>query len=243
MLTLLTNNIPKNLFAKIGTLIAFVSLSAGGGEFNKTLSADFTKTKSGGSGVERVAGNLFWLGDRMVVTITSPIRQFFLIDSESTLIYNSGERSAVKLHSKNPAVLPLFTTFIGFFKGEQMVPRAKFRIKSSVKRGDSLYTQWVPEGDDVFFKGNFVTVYCVDEPVRAATYDNKGNLLYRMTFGHDTLIDGTRVPLRISTLTPVCSDSTLEEVDFRNVSVNKPVPAGIVNFKIPPEVPIKVLEW
>lgn len=246
MLTLLTNKIRKNSLKKIGTLVVFVALSVGGGEVKRTLTADFTKctkTKSGMSGVESVKGNLYGFENRMVIKVTSPIIQYLIIDSGTTVIYNSGERSAFRLLSTNPAVFPFFATFIGFFKGDQMVPQVNFRIHSSVKRGDSLYTLWVPGGDKNTFRGEFETVYCNDNPVRVTTSDKKGKLLYQMTFGHDSLIDGARVPLRISTLTPVRSDSLLEEVEFSRVSVNKPIPDDITHFKIPPDVPIKVLKW
>jgi outer membrane lipoprotein-sorting protein len=221
-------------------LIAFL---AEGGQANRTLTVDFKKIKTVKAASDTVKGTLFQFKNRMIIKVTAPIEQFFLIDSGTTVIYNSNEHSAIRLNSKAPAVMPFFNTFVGFFKGAQVVPQVNFRIKSSEKRGDSLYTQWVPDGDQTSFRGKFETVYYNDKPVRASTFDKKGILLYRMTFGHDTLISGAHVPLLISTLTPAGPGPILEDVEFRNVSVNRPVPADIVNFKIPDGVPIKVIEW
>ena len=232
----------RNYSIKIGVLIVFMAFPAEGGQAHGTLNVDFTKVKSSKSGYDTINGNLHWFENRMVIKVTAPIVQFMSIDSLQTIIYNPMEQKGIRINRKTAAFLPFFNTFIGFFKGEQVVPQANFTIRASVKKNDSLYTEWGPDGNAASFRGKFETVFYRDKPIRATTYDKKGNLLYRMSFGHDTLIDGAHIPLRISTQTQVPSGSMFEDVEFRNISINQPIPSEITNFKIPAGVPIKVLE-
>lgn len=192
---------------------------------------------------DTVLGALYYTGGHMVIVVRLPIKQYMVIDSLQTIIYNPSEHTGIRITRKTSAFLPFFNTFIGFFKGEQFVPQVNFKIKTSAKKNDSLFTEWVPDAGKTDFRGKFETVFYRDKPVRATTSDKKGNLLYQMSFGHDTLIDGAHIPLEISTRTPTPSGSIQEDVEFRNVSINKPIPSEVTNFKIPPDVPIKVLEW
>jgi hypothetical protein len=234
---------PDNHVKKLLILIAFFALPARGGEVAKFLTADFTKIKKSESTGDTVKGSAHWFENRLVIKVTAPIAQYMVIDSLQTIIYNPSENTGIRMIRKTRDFLPFFNTFSGFFKGEQVAPQVNFKIKTSVRKNDSLYTEWVPDGGKTSFRGKFEAVFYNDKPVRATTYDKKGALLYQMSFGHDTLINGTHVPLRIRARTPARSGSILEDVEFSNVSVNKPIPGEIAKFKIPPEASIKVMEW
>jgi hypothetical protein len=225
-------------------LLFFVLFGSGnaGNLLMTTLTADFVKVERQKEINDTVRGTLYYFSGRMVITIHSPITQYMLIDSMQTLIYNPSEHAGIKINHKAGAFLPFFHTFAGFFKGNQVVPQVNFKVKESVKKGDSLYSQWIPRDYTTAFKGRFETVYCNDRPVRATTYDKKGAVIGLMTFDQDTLINGTDIPLTIATLTPSRSGPVSESVKFRNVLLNKAIPFAIENFKIPSDVQVKELE-
>lgn len=237
-------NTPLILIYKYALLLLALYGSAQSGDgLLKTVNADFVKVEHQHINNDTVRGALYYTGGHMVILVRFPIEQYMVIDSLQTLIYNQSERTGIRIIGKTRAFLPFFNTFIGFFKGDQVAPQVNFKIKTSVRENDTLYTEWRPDGGKTSFTGKFETVFYNDRPVRATTCDKKGAILYQMSFGHDTVIGGAHVPLRISTRTPARIGSILEEVEFRNISVNKPVPDEIANFKIPDGVQVKVIEW
>jgi hypothetical protein len=210
---------------------------------NSTLRVDFTKIESRNRNIDTVKGSIYSFENRIVVSISSPITQIMIIDSFTTLIYNPGEHSGVQIRRKAPSFLPFFQTFIGFFKGDQAIPAMYFRIAQSSKKGDTLFTSWVPADKKSGFKGRLETAYWKDRPVRTSSIDNKGRLLSRMLFSRDTLVNNKHVPLQIVTLTVQGSDTLQEKVTFGNLLINDPVPDSIRRFIVPSDVSIKVLEW
>ena len=208
-----------------------------------SLRVDFAKILNRNNIHDTVTGTIYSFDNRMVISITHPITQFMLIDSLTTLIYNKEERAVVQIKRKSRSILPFFHTFIGFFRGEQAIPVMYFKIDQSSQKGDTLITCWVAKDKKNGFKGKIETAYWKDRPVSTSSIDKKGRVLSRMVFSNDTMVTGKHVPFRIVTHTMQGADTLCEDVLFSNLQIGTPVPDSIRNIAIPPDVPVKVLEW
>jgi hypothetical protein len=217
--------------------------TASGGEIRNEVSVDFTKIEMKHSRSDTVHGAIYSFEGRKVVKIGFPIVQYILIDSFSTLIYNPGERAGVQIRRKNITFLPFFQTFIGFFQGDKAFPLMHLRISASTINKDTLRTRWVPEDKSSRFHGFFEMVYCNDVPISVGTYDKKEKLLSQMLFSCDTIIAHHHVPLRIKTVTINNADTMLEDVTFHGVKIRDTVPGDVRDFKMPADVPVRVVEW
>lgn len=214
--------------------------------FSKPSSAiqvSFTKIESRVSSIDTVKGTIHSFDNRMVIVAAYPITQFMFIDSLTTLIYNKEERTAVQIRRKSRSILPFFHTFIGFLSGEQGIPVIQCKINQSSKRGDTLITNWVARDKKTGFKGKIETAYWKDRPLSTSFIDKKGRMLSQMVFSNNTMVNGRNVPLRIVTKTLQGADTLHEDVSFSSLLIGMPVPDSIKKIAIPPDIPIKVLEW
>jgi hypothetical protein len=179
----------------------------------------------------------------MVIKVTAPIAQFMIIDSSSTLIYNCGERSAIQFRSNSSAAMPLFQVFFKLYQGNQLLPPSPFKQGTTQKSGDTLHSTWILETKKKTSPVRFESVYYKDEPVMEGLYDAKGMCISLLQFSKDTLINGRHVPLRISSSVPQGSLMLIETVSICHLLTNANVPEEILHFKLPPEIPVKVIEW
>jgi hypothetical protein len=233
----------KTSLMRLVTLSALCVSFVVNGENENVLRVDFSKINAGGRRSDTVVGTFYSINGRMVIKVSSPITQFMLVDSLCTLIYNPLEQTGVQIRRKNRAFLPCFHAFMGFFSRVTAVPGLNFHIKGTQKRNDSLYTQWVPDDRKSSFNGRIETVHYKDTPVRTSTYDGKSRLMYEMLYSHDTLIDGHHIPMHIATVEVWKNNTVREDVFFSKLAVGKTIPSEILHFKIPSEIPIKVIEW
>jgi hypothetical protein len=210
---------------------------------SSSLQVSFTKIESRISSIDTVTGTIHSFDGRMVIAIVYPITQFMLIDSLTTLIYNKEERAVVQIKRKSRSILPFFHTFIGFFRGAQAIPAMYFKIDQSSQKGDTLITCWVAKDKKNGFKGKIETAYWKDRPVSTSSIDKKGRVLSRMVFSNDTMVTGKHVPFHIVTYTMQGADTLCEDVSFSNLQIGTPVPDSIRKITIPPDIPVKMLEW
>ena len=210
---------------------------------SSTVQVSFTKIESRVSSIDTVKGIIHSFDGRVVIAAAYPICQVMLIDSLTTLIYNKEERTAVQIRRNVRSVLPFYQTFIGFLCGEPAVPVMQCKIDRSSKRGDTLITSWVARDKKTGFEGKIETAYWKDRPVSASSIDKKGRVLSHMVFSNDTMVNGKHMPLRIVTRTLQGADTFCEDVSFSSLLIGMPVPDSIKNIAIPPDIPVKVLEW
>jgi hypothetical protein len=209
---------------------------------SKAFALGFTKIAIDKSRHDTVSGTIFSFGTRTLIKVYSPRNQFMQIDSNVTLIYNPDEHLAMRIRQNNPALIPFFQVFRLFLQGDQLPALASCDLGNSVKRGDTLRADWIPNGKKTAFRGKISTVYFKDRPLSVDTYDKKGDCLYTMRFFQDSLIGGHHVPLRIVTKALLGSDSLTEDVSLRIDSLHRPIPEEIIGFKVPPEIPVKDLK-
>jgi hypothetical protein len=207
------------------------------------LIADFCKISMTRVPCDTVRGTIFSNGARTLIKVYSPRKQFMQIDSTTTFIYNPGERSAIKMHRSNPALLPFFELFRMCLHGGQFPPLASCTMGKTIKGGDSLCTDWIPDGKKTSMRGRISTLYFKDRLVDISSYDKKGALLYQAQFSRDSLINGLHVPLRIVSKVLQKSDTLIEEVSFQNVRIDIPIPPDSLSIIVPPGVRIEVLKW
>jgi hypothetical protein len=224
-------------------LVLFIPFAVSG-ESDDVIKVEFTKVKAEKGRSDSVEGTIYSFERRLMIKIDCPIAQHMVVDSLSTLIYNPSEQACVQICRKSGAFLPVFSTFFGFFSaGGRIVPEVQFKISGTVKRGDSLYTQWAPDPRKTSFRGRIETAYYQDKPVSISTFDGKSRLLSLMLFSQDTLIKGAHIPLAITTCDIQKRDTVRERVSFRNLSIGGTIPESVRCFRVPPEVPCKVIEW
>lgn len=231
----------KNAF-KVAALLLISCTPAMGTAFN-SCSVDFVKIARSGSALDTVKGSIFAAKLQIMVKVHSPRIQFMKIDSNSMLIYNPDERTALQMPRNNPVSLPFFQVLMTFLEGNTFPFQITCKAGAAVKKGDSLFIDWIPDGKKASFPGRFKTVYFQDRPAKIEAFEKKGKLLYRMEFSNDTLILGKNIPLQVITKSFQGRDTVYESVKFKNIAVDKPFPDEILNFKLPAEVPIKVIEW
>jgi hypothetical protein len=224
------------------TIIGCSGPTVSGGQVG-SIAVDFIKTSGYNTITDTAQGTIYNFDGRLIIKVISPLSQYMIIDSLETIVYYPNERKVLIIRRTVRSFIPLFQTFVGFFRNDNPIPVLNFRISESQRKGDSLITRWTPRDKKVKFSGNLEMIYWRDMPVSTTSYDRKGRIVAQMLYSQDTTINGRHVPLHISSRLIQGKDALIETMSFRSLALDADIPPEVRGFKVPDDINPEVVQW
>ena len=227
-------------------VLAFLpTLVDGHGAALQTFQADLVRTSANGTKREVISGRLAFDASaaRLVVEVLQPLHQWMRLEGTEVLVYYPVAREAFRIRSKTPATMPFFSVIWGSFKDDFDLPRLGYRMARYDKKGGTLTSVWLPPANLARYVGEATLQYDGGRLVRVEHKTAKGNLLTRSVFAGHVPFGGLSFPLEVSISYGSKTGVSEESVVYSNPRFNAPLDAAMKDFKIPPQIPVKVIDW
>jgi outer membrane lipoprotein-sorting protein len=139
--------------------------------------------------------------------------------------------------------MPFFVVFIGCMQEDFGLGILGYTLARHEKKGSILTSFWRPPKNLVKLLGETILVHDANRLVRVEYRSPKGTLLREGIFNRHTLFGGYYFPLEISISSKSTQESTLEKVTYIDPRFNAALPAAVKDFKLPPGVQVKEVDW
>jgi len=211
----------------------------------KTFMADFSREYLAQKKSETVTGKIFYEADsnKLLIEVEKPLHQWMILQANETLVYYPETKQAFRLISKVEAVMPFFKIILGCFKEDFGLAQQGYTLAHYEKKGSVLLSTWNPPKNLSKLVGEAILEYDANKLMRIEHKTPKGNLLSRAVFKQHTPFSGYFFPLEVTFSYRSNQDSAEEKVVYIRPQFNAPLPAEIKEFKIPPGVKVKDIEW
>lgn len=192
---------------------------------------------------EIVAGQLFSDGQKTTLKILNPIHQWVVFEKNKSLLYYPDLKRAIEIRSQNPVTLPFFQAFTGIHHIDAYLTELGYALEKSEISGDTLLSFWAPPAEAKKVIGYYIVAIAKDRIIYSKIRDVNGNILAKSIYSNHLAYKNTKFPLEIITTQYFATDSTVEQILFSNPIFNEPLPANVIDFKIPEGTDRKVVEW
>ena len=147
---------------------------------------------------EVTKGQIYYDQKNITLEVIEPIIQWVVLSDNQTLIYYPEEKSALKIKSKSPALLPFFYAFIGIIKSDFGLSEIGFKLKITELHGDTLFTFWSPAENLKDAKLTQILIIHNDKIIGTKLIDQKENILSESQFKDHYSYGGFYFPLKIN---------------------------------------------
>lgn len=210
-----------------------------------TFQADLVRDASAGSKSERLEGRVFFdsASDTLRIQVQSPISQWVTVHGKEMLLYYPERRQAYRVLFKGDAAMPFFRIIWNCFKEDFGLRQQGFAMARYDRNGTSLKSMWTPPGALARLIREAILEYEGNRLTRVEYTTARGNLLSRAVFSQHVPVSGYHFPLHVAIRYGSAQGMTDEVAVYSNPRFNAPLPAEVVNMKIPPGVEVKELVW
>lgn len=208
----------------------------------KTVNIAFTREikKNGIKEVSR--GHIYYNNKKTILKITDPISQWMIIDSKSIIIYYPVEKEAMKINCSLPVALPFLDLFINVINENFGLAELGYHVEKNEFKNDTLYTYWGPAEKNRGSMGQVIFALVNNKIVFSESKDPQGKTIFK-TFYQDHITSRTKyIPLKMTILKFFETGITIEDIVYANPVFNQPLPKEIINFRIPDNITIEVIE-
>ncbi|MFC1475678.1 outer membrane lipoprotein carrier protein LolA [Candidatus Zixiibacteriota bacterium] len=207
-----------------------------------TVKVEFERVVVTESAVDSTRGTIYFRAPaRTVVTVTYPVNQWMVFDRAAMLIYYPDESRAFRFTSDNPFTLPFFQAFLALAKDDLSLLESGFTLRDSEIRGDTLLTRWNPPAAAKKQVGLALVRHVENRLVAMEVHDTNGKAISRTTYGNHLEYHGMYFPLEI--VSEYLLEQSRENVIYHHPQFDSKLPAKIIDFQLPADVDLKIVEW
>ena len=206
-----------------------------------TLKADFSLTTvitERTTTTNVVKGNLYMLeGHVLLFEVSSPVSQLMWIKQDTVDIYYPDEKKLFRIISRdtlpaqNTSVSKLFN-----FDFEHQLHTAGFKVTKSENKGDTLLLHWKRQNLPEIITGT------IGEDFVLYRTRGRGWSLEIKLWDYRS-IDGKRYPHFMRSTVTKDRFTKIEKLRLAHIETNQPLPRHLVDFKVPSDAEIKIVEW
>ena len=218
-------------------ILAFFSVNT----TESLLRAEFTLTTTlteRTTDTEVVRGNLYLLtGPVVLFQVSSPVNQLMWVRRDTTDIYYPEEHKLFRIISSD--TLPNHHSTISQlfnFDFEHQLHAAGFKVTKSENKGDTLLLHWKRQNLPEIVTGS------IGEDFVLYRAGGRGWNLEVKLWDYRS-IDGKRYPHFMRSTVTTGRFTKTEELRLANIETNQPLPRHLVDFKVPSDAEIKIVEW
>jgi len=211
----------------------------------QTLQVAFCRTYIHNGRTEKVSGVIYYRAkpEKTVVRVKKPLKQWMVLEGEKLEIFYPEERRAFRILGRAPFALPFLQVFLGALREDYGLGELGYVLSNHEVRGDTLFTYWDPSKKLRKISGKFVLAYTEDKIVKAELRGAKGELVSQVLYSDHFPYAGVFLPLHISTVRYAPSDTSYEEIIYRNPLCDLPLPEEVLRFRIPDDVEVEEVRW
>ncbi len=187
---------------------------------------------------EVAKGNLYSLkGQVLLFEVSSPVHQLMWIKKDTLDIYYPEEKKLFRIISRdtlptsNSTVPQLFN-----FDFEHQLHAAGFKVTKSENKEDTLLLHWKKQNLPEIITGSIGENF-----VLYRTSGRGWNLEVKLWDYRS--IDGKRYPHFMRSTVTKGRFTKTEELRLAHIETNQPLPRHLVDFKVPSDAEIKIVEW
>jgi outer membrane lipoprotein-sorting protein len=208
-----------------------------------TLYGHFHRTFTGHSGADTTAGEFYYLGPgKMHIEVNYPLRQTMVIEANVTTIYYPVARTAFRLESDNPAILPLVPGLMAAIRPDYGLTGLGFQLSSQNMRGDTVIAIW--SHAKARKKIGTFTVAESKDRLAYTLYLSPDSLTRNKTnFSNYVEVGYIFFPTQIASVIQSPAGKAVETVVLSGLKVNLEIPLQIASFKIPENVTVTKRKW
>jgi outer membrane lipoprotein-sorting protein len=208
-----------------------------------TLYGHFRRTFAGHNSADTTEGEFYYLGPgKMHVEVSYPLRQIMVIEANVTTLYYPLARTAFRLESDNPAILPLVPGLMAAIRPDYGLTELGFQLSGQKMRGDTVIAIWSHAKARKKI-GNFTIAESKDR-LAYTLYVSPDSLTRNKTnFSDYVEAGGIFFPTRIASVIQSPAGKAVETVVLSRLKVNLEIPPQIANFKIPEDVTVTKRKW
>lgn len=210
-----------------------------------TFQANLVRESSLGSRPERISGRIFFdaASEKLLIEVQAPVHQWVIVQGSEMLLYYPEAKQAFRVVSKSDAFMPFFRVIWNCFKEDFDLPRQGYTMVRHQKKGNALLSTWSPPSQLSRVVGEATLEYSDSKLTRVEHKTARGNLLSRAVFGQHVPVSGYSFPLEVTISYGSKQGVTEERVIYSEPRFDLPLPADIVNFKIPDGISVKDVVW
>jgi len=208
-----------------------------------TLYGHFRRTFTAASLVDTTEGDFYYLGpQKMFIEVTYPLRQIMLIEGKVTTIFYPLERTAFRLESENPAILPLIPGLMAAIRPDFGLGDLGFTLYSQEMRGDTVVSSWShPKARSKI--GDYKIAEVKDRLAYTLYVSPDSSNRNRTNFSNYLALGGVSFPTRISSAAQSTAGKAFELVTLSGLKMNLEIPPAVANFQIPADVTVTKRKW
>ena len=181
--------------------------------------------------------------DRLVVRVYDPINQVMVLTGKTMTIYYPDQKKAFEVQAETPFELPFVSTITAPNHPNYGLTEMGYQLEKTERNGDTLTSLWRPPANARKVVGMFKLVECRRMLLYAQSFKPNGQISTTALFSNYEKCGSMTIALDVTTYNHRSSGTETEIIHFEKPEFDTAIPDSILNFKIPPDTPMKHIQW
>ena len=222
--------------------LSLLIISFGQSQEIKTVQIQFSREVQREKHTDNSEGFIYYQDDKITVQITKPLKQWMILESGVMLIYYPVEQEALRFKNTLQSTLPFLDFFIRIVNEDLGLNELGYRIDKNEFINDTLFTHWIPDEKDKNRMGPVILALNDNRIVLSESKDTKGKTIIKTLYQNYIDFQSKYLPMKMIIYQYLDTGTIVENIQYSNPLIDKPLPREILDFRIPETINIEDIE-